>query len=240
MKRLILFILFAAIAAAQSFTIDSPTANQAISGFAGFPFKGHATSAPSAYCVTWQIDAYVIIGSGCVRLPNALSYNTFYSQNGNHVLTATLRDAHTNILATATQNFSVANTWPVNPVNTGTPSGMSVATGTALTSNWSGSVSITPTFTGESATVCKNVQWFVDGNIVSQVQNPCTTGTSPSFSLDTTKFYNGTHIIAVNGTDTTGGITYTGDSTYIGGITEWSATVTFANTSTIHIEVRPD
>ena len=230
MNKCLLFLLCGGLAAqAQSISITSPTASQSVSSYSGFSFTGTIANASSAYRVCWSVDAYQV---GCATSPYSLPWNTFGAWNGTHAALATLYDALNNVLATATPvSFTIQNTWPVayGP-------GMTVATGTALSSNWSGSVSITPTITGSGAAHSKNTTWFVDG--AKTYTDSSDISTSPTFTLDTTRFPNGSHILAAVTFDKSGGTTYpavtdpTGGSFYAGLMTEWSATVSFANGAT--------
>ena len=226
---------------AQSIAVVSPTANQSVSGFIGFSLSANLANAPTATRVCWTIDAYRAVGTslyaggmtnstyaalssiGCsLTSPYSLPWNTFSVMNGPHQAVATAYDAAGNVVATSSAvSFSVDNTWPVSCAPA-----MTVTTGTALGSNWSGSVNVTPTVTsctGDSM----SYRWFVDG--VPQY-NGSTSSNSFTFPIDTTKFTNGSHIVGVQLWDNTHHVTYP-DSHNNGRALEWTRTVTFANGS---------
>jgi hypothetical protein len=152
--------------------------------------------------------------------------NSYNWWNGRHTAYAVALDALGNVLATSSTNsFTIANTYPCSYVP-----GFSVATSTGLGSNWTGTVTVTPTVTGTGASHFKNLAFTVDG--IAITSDTSDTDTSFAFSLDTTKFFNGKHIIAVNFFDKTGGTTFSGDGAYVGYCGEWSGIATFSNSAT--------
>ncbi len=235
MKRVFLCILCAATLEAQSISITHPAANDSVSGFSGYYFQVALTSAPTVVEVCYTVDTYAAYNPG-IDAPTTLGcsiippfnypYNTYWNLNGTHQVVATAYDSLGRVVATsAAIQFTTANNWPL-PC---TP-GMTVATGTALTFNWSGSVNVTPTILGSCSGDSKNFTFFVDG--VTQYAATGVTAASYAFPIDTTQFQNGNHNVCVEVYDGTisSGTTYTGaDGGYSGDMGEWCRTVNFQN-----------
>jgi len=133
---------------AQSISITAPTANQVLTGFSGFSFAVSVSSLPAAARVCYTVDAYPAQTTPCSLTPGwSVPWNSFNVLNGAHQVVATAFDILGNTLATSSPvAFTTANTWPAPYAP-----GMTVATGTPLTSNWSGFVSITPTISGSGS-----------------------------------------------------------------------------------------
>jgi hypothetical protein len=231
MKRLLLILtVFLPVLSAQSVTIISPTANQALTGYSGFSFQVTLTSAPTTARVCFTVDAYPAPGlaSSCaLSAPWSLAWNTFWTLNGPHQVVAKAYDATGTVVATsAAVAFTVANTWPCP----GAPS-MRVTTGTPLTSNWSGSVSVGGTVSGAGAG-SENFQWnwFVDG--MPQGPNLIDTTATHSRSLDTTQFPDGPHVVGLV-TQNRGSSCTSFSTGYEGAATEWTRTVNFSNGATV-------
>src|SRR5579872_1857857 len=209
-----------------SLSITSPTASQSISGFTGFSFQvstsGLGASAINRVCQT--VDAYPAPTdhSNCALSPPwSLNWNTYGVLNGAHQVVATAYDAAGNVLATsAAVSFTVANAWPCS----WTP-GFTVTPSTSVTSNWSGSVTLTLAVTGASASDNKQLLTFI---ILFNKNATTKTATSTNIGVDTTRWNNGPHVVAAREDDMAATCTTYSDS-YEGAIGEWSATVNFAN-----------
>src|SRR5579862_7961034 len=106
---------------AQSMSVTSPVANQVVSGFSGFFFAVNLTGAASSVArVCYAVDGYPatnpgyggLATAGCTLTPGFTQpWSTFWVMNGPHQVLATGYDALGNVVATATQLFTVANTW---------------------------------------------------------------------------------------------------------------------------------
>jgi hypothetical protein len=212
----VLFFLWSGGLAAQSIAITAPAPAQNLSGYSGFSFTAAVASAPSGYRVCWSVDAYQV---GCATAPYSLPWNTFNAWNGTHTAGATLYDVLNNVVAAAVPvSFNIANTWPVSSAP-----GMTVATSLS-----SGQLTITATITGAVSTHAKQTTWFVDGIPVFVDTND--TSATPSYTLDETKFANGSHILAVVSKPPSSDCPIYSD--WVNGgcfMTEWSAIVTFSN-----------
>jgi len=231
MKTLFACVLCAVALEAQSIAISNPASGAALSGYSGYQFQVSLTSAPSVTRVCYTVDAYAAYNPGIdapttlgcsITPPFSYPYNSYWNLNGSHQLVATAYDSLGNVVATsAAVPFTTANNWPV-PY---TP-GMTVSTGTPVTSNWSGSVNVTPTISGSGSGDSKIFNFYVDG--ITQFNTVSITATNYTFPVDTTQFSNGSHNVCVTSTDATGGTTYT-DGTYVAAATEWCRTVNFQN-----------
>ncbi len=218
---------------AQSISITAPTANQVLTGFSGFSFAVSVSSLPAAARVCYTVDAYPAQTTPCSLTPGwSVPWNSFNVLNGAHQVVATAFDILGNTLATSSPvAFTTANTWPAPYAP-----GMTVATGTPLTSNWSGFVSITPTISGSGSGDSKTFNYWIDGVYQTSVS---TSSASQAFSVNTTRFPNGPHIVAV-----TMSVSNADGTCYSNGpcqnmAAEWSRTVTFANSSS-PMELRAD
>jgi hypothetical protein len=250
MRRLtIALVVCVAALRAQSITITAPAANQVVTGYTGFSFAVTLSGAPSVARVCFVVDAYSATNpgdvytwgtnlgglaySGCsTAAPYSLRWNSFWTLNGPRQVLATAFDALGNTVATSPAvAFTVANSWPC----AWTPA-LSVSTGTALSSNWSGQVSLQGTVTGSGAADNLTFGFYIDG-ISQYIASNITAGTATGI-VDTTQFPNGSHVVALVVNDTSGCTTYS-DGTYVGGAAEWSRTVTFANGAAA-MEVRND
>jgi Bacterial Ig-like domain (group 2) len=249
MKRL---FLCAVALDAQSISITQPTAGASITGYAGYQFQVSLTSAPSVTRVCYTVDAYAAYDPGInaattlgcsLSPPFSYPYNSYWNPNGSHQVIATAYNSTNGVVATsAAVQFTTANTWPVACTDGSAPS-MTVSTGTAVTSNWSGQVNVTPAVSGSCSTDSKVFNFFVDG--ILQGNSGTTTAASYTYSIDTTQFLNGTagsptHNVYVTWNDITNASSYggsvncsTGPGTncvYAAG--EWGATIAFQNGTT--------
>jgi Bacterial Ig-like domain (group 2) len=230
MKRLFLYVLWTVALEAQSISITNPASGGTVSGYT-YQFQVALTSAPSVARVCYTVDAYPAYNPG-IDAPTTLGcsitpgfgypYNSFWNLNGSHQVVATAYDSLGNVVATsAPVPFTTANNWPVSY----TPN-MTVATGTPVTSNWAGSVNVTPTFSGSGSADNKTFYFWVDG--IGQYNSGGITATSFTFAVDTAQFSNGNHNLCVTAIDATGGTSYT-DGSYVGAATEWCRTINFQN-----------
>jgi hypothetical protein len=221
-------IFTAAILPAQSVTITVPAANQTLSGFSGFSFAASVSGTPNPTTVCYTVDGYPVPGPGpsCSKTPPyAVPWDTVWDLNGPHQVLATAYNAAGSALATSSSvSFTTANNWPCpwNPA-------MTISTGTSLTSSWSGNVSVSGTISGSSVGTDQfNWTWYIDGVQAGQIAN--STSATNSATLHTTQFLDGSHIIGLTVVDTSSSCTTYSDG-YEGAATEWTATVTFANTT---------
>ena len=237
MKTLVLSILCVAALKAQSIAITTPAPNATVSGSSGFYFQTSLSSAPSVVKVCYTLDAYPLYNPGIdaptsmgcsIAAPFSVQYNSFRDGNGPHQVTATAFDSHGNVVATsAAVPFTTANAWPLSYV-----SGLSVATGTPVTSNWSGMVTVSPTLTGTGASDSKYFSLYVDGFLQSSCGNSSAACTSnpPTLLVDTTPFQNGNHNVCIVAWDNVAGTTYTGPlGGYNGNAGQWCRTISFQN-----------
>ena len=243
----------AAVLQAQSVSIVAPTAGQAISGYSGTSFAVSLSSASSVDRVCYQVDAYRAFNpgfgspynsslandyvNGCSRFaPYAMPWNSYWVADGPHQLIATAYDSLGNVVATSSAvSFTVANLWPVSCA--GSAPSYTVTTSQPLSAAISGVVNVTATATGPCASDSKTISGFIDGISVGSVLS--TTSTAVTLPFDTRIVQDGTHVLALNVTDNTNGssIVPAAGNSYQGAAGEWSATVTFANTTT-PVEVR--
>jgi hypothetical protein len=230
-RFLVLCALCATALQAQSIAIVAPSAGETLSGWSGSSFTVSVSSAPSVSMVCYTVDADratnpgfgALSTAGCSTTGSkyALPINTFWWFNGQHQVVATGYDSLGNVVAASSAvTFTIANSWPI----TCTPA-LSVTPGTAITSNWSGQVSLAATITGACATDTFQASFYIDGISQGEQIINVTSG-SVSQSLDTTQFLNGSHNVGVVLLDTTSG------QSYNQGALEWTRTVTFANTAT--------
>jgi hypothetical protein len=141
MRFVALLIVLVAGAPAQTIAVTAPTANQTLAGPL-FTLASVCTSCPTVNSVEYDVDGEM---AGITRTaPYSLSWDTFYSGNGLHSITATARDALNNVLATSSAiSFSVENNQPQNtcPPNGSACTDMSVTTGEVARIGISGSLS---------------------------------------------------------------------------------------------------
>ena len=228
MRRLLLILAISLPGFAQSITVTTPTPNQVLSGFAGFKFTVSLASAPSVSRVCYTIDAYPLPGTApdCITAaPWSANWDTFWVWNGPHQVVATAYDARGATVATSPAvAFTVTNTWPCSWAPK-----ISISTGTLVTSNWSGQVSVGGTLSGSFAgSDSFQWDWYIDG--VQQQQSSNSNATNSEL-VDTTQFADGPHVVALVTTDTGSSCSSYGDG-YAGNATEWSATINFSNGAT--------
>jgi hypothetical protein len=233
---MVLSLMCAVALKAQSISITTPAANATVSGFSGFSFQVLVTSAPSVVKVCYVVDSYPAYNPGIdapttlgcsLNPPFSMPYNSYWNGNGSHQLVATAYNALGTVVATsAAVPFTTGNTWPLNYV-----AGLSAATGTPVTSNWSGSVTVTPTWSGTGSADSKTFNFYIDGLPEGGVITG--TATSATYYAYTNQFQNGIHNVCVIGTDNVAGTTYTGSGgVYTGAATEWCRPVNFQNGAT--------
>lgn len=232
-------LMLTAMAFSQSIVVS---ANSVTSGFAGGSFTAAVTSATYVTRVCYTVNAYsaatFVPGSdssfpqgplssvGCsLRAPWTLLWNTFNVMNGPHQVIATAYDALGAVVATSTAvSFTVANSTPVSCVPA-----ITVTTGTALGSPWSGSVNITANVTGGCVGDVMVYRFSIDG--MNQFASSTTTANTFTFPVDTTQFTDGPHVPAVTLRDFTHFLSFPDPAT-LKDAAEWSRTVTFSNGAT--------
>ncbi len=183
--------------------------------------------------ICYTVDAYqatnpglgALATAGCSNVaPFSLPINTYWWLNGPHQVTATAYDVLGNVVATAPPvAFTIANAWPV----TCTPA-LTMTTGTPISSNWSGQVSVQGTMTGACSSDSLTFSFYVDG-ILQQSDAGISTGTDTAL-ITTTNFLNGTHAVTLAVNDATNLSTYGANT--VSNAAEWSRTITFANGAT--------
>src|SRR5277367_7109484 len=167
MKRFYLCVLLSVALKAQSISITQPASGATVTGI-NDQFRVSLASAPSTARVCYTVDAYpaynpgidAITTLGCSFGPSyAYPFNSYWNLNGPHQLIATAYDSLGNVAAaSAAVPFTTANNWPV-----ASSPGMTVSTGTPVTSNWMGQVSISATYTGSGSGDNKTFSLAVDG-----------------------------------------------------------------------------
>jgi hypothetical protein len=216
-RAAILALSLAALSSAQTITMTSPAASQAVTGTA-LQLAVAISALPSLYSVEYDVNGEVACIS--TAAPWSCSWNTFYFFGGAAAVTAIARDALNATIATSPPvNFSVQNDAPEPAWGTST---WSLATSTPLTSNWSGTVTLTATFSGSS--LCGGT-FYIDGQQLGTVNS-----NTPTYSLDTQAYDNGVHTlvgICVDG-HLSGGWTQVG---------QWEQQVNFSN-SAAEMEMR--
>ncbi len=234
MKRLFLCLLCAVALDAQSISITRPASGDAVSGYAGYQFQVSLTSAPSVTQVCYTVDAYAAYDPG-INAPTTLGcslippfsypYNSYWNGNGAHTVVATAYNSLNGVVATsAPVTFTIANTWPVACTDGSAPA-WSVATSTATTSSWAGTVIITPTVSGSCATDSKQFSIYVDG--ISQGTIAAGTAAGGTFNIYTTQFQNGAHKVCATFNDFTNQSVISGSDITAAG--DWCAAVDFQN-----------
>src|ERR1700678_955182 len=218
---------------AQSCTLNAPST---LSGYQGQQYSIALSGVGNPYKVQYITDAYpnfnpglgpgsergISLGPTSGPAAFVLPINSTWNANGARLVTANVYDVLGNLLTNCSATATTANTFPVasNPT-------LSVTTGTPVTSNWSGAVTITLSV-GNTGSDSINCYYFVDGLATSQ-PNGATACTSIG-TIYTTYFSNGAHDVCVYVNDTTGGQTHT--PRYEGEAAEWCRQVTFANGTT--------
>jgi len=218
---------------AQSISITAPALGGTVSGFSGYLFKVALMSAPSVSRVCYTINGYPATNPGfgplgavgcSITPPFSYTWNTYWVGNGPASVGATAYDSLGNVVATsASVPFVVANNQPVPYIPV-----VSITTGTPLTSNWAGQVSITATLTG-SGSDSVTYYFYIDGVFQQLATN---TSGSATVNLDTTQFTNGPHVVAVSIIDNAvvAAPDDNGSPDAVAG--EWSSQVAFANGAT--------
>lgn len=229
MKRFLLLLAFSPFVWSQTIAV---TVNGSGSGYTGTSFTSALTSAPATARVCYKVDAYEATNPGFDALglvgcslvaPYTIPYNTFFVLPGPHQVVATAYDALGNTVAVSSPAaLTNANLWPVNcsgsaPAFTVTPPG-----------SWTGSVSIVAQETGACAADQLVYSFAVDGQ--SFYSTTITGGAAATAPLDTTRYFNASHIVSVTVIDKTNNVSYVGTPNYTAnGANEWSRSVTFAN-----------
>ena len=230
-------------AAGPSITITSPTASQNINTSATtFTFKAAIASYPNTCAVQFLVNGepaasydlgwVPFYGSGTVSY--TWNPNNFWNSAGaTHWVEALDYDCIGNLLATsAPVSFQVASDYgeaaSYMTISSITPS-------TAISSNWSGTVTISATLGGTNASNTCIGYGYIDGDSRNQT---ITCGSSAaSWALDTTKLYNGRHLVTMILRDSgTANFWNTGGG---GGfpIGLWEQDINIANTATNPIEL---
>ncbi len=251
--RFALLLGLAGLLGAQSITITAPASAQAVSGSA-VTLSVSYSNLPALYSVQYVINGEPqanFQAHDTVRCPScsagaySLSWNSFYVYNGTHSIAAVARDAVNNTLATSSPvSFTVANILPEPPASL-TASYSWPSSGTS----WSGTKSLASTISGTGSAHLKDFRLSVDGGGPYQGGNgrtvyigtSCTTATSDTGTLDTTKWYNGVHnVVEIVYDFQAGGAGNCTDST---GLLSWrqasqqEVQVTFSNPAT-PVEIR--
>lgn len=234
----VLSVLCAVALQAQSISIANPGSGiPTITGSSNSFTVTYSGAAITKVCYTLDvyplynpgIDAPTVLGCS-VTAPFSIPYNSYWNGNGPHTLAATAYDALGAVVAASSAvPFNIQNTWP-NPNNLT----MTVNYGTPTSSPWSGTVSVTPTFTGTGAGT-DALSYFLYVNGILQGAVGAFGGqifTSSTLNAYTQDFQNGPADVCVEVADNTSGSTYTGHFTFIGGAYESCAQVTLANGAT--------
>jgi hypothetical protein len=233
-----LLSIFCAMALkAQSISITTPAPNATVNGFSGYSFQAQLTSAQAIVKVCYIVDSYPAYNPGIdagtalgcsVTAPFSMPYNSFWNGNGSHQVVAKAYNTLGALVATsAAVPFTTGNLWPLSYI-----SGLSVSTGTPVTSNWSGIVTVSPTLTGTGASDLLYFNLYVDGFLQSNCGNTTSAcGSNPAtLYADTTPFQNGNHNVCIVAWDNTAGTTYTGTlGGYNGNAGQWCRTISFQN-----------
>ncbi len=158
-----ILILLSCPAFSQSIAVTSPAASQTVSG-TSFTLACSLSSLLNAQSVEWFVNG---LSQGVVRsAPWSLAWNTnnvYNSATAWHTVYAVARDALGNILATSpVVNFGVYNSYlePSSYIGCG-----AITSSTALTSPWSGTVTITVPIVGSNASNLKLAYGVVAGDI---------------------------------------------------------------------------
>jgi hypothetical protein len=196
----------------QSISLTSPTAGQTIGGTL-VPLTVSITSMPGVYSVAYYVNGIQdSVHTACIArsAPWSCNWNSNYVFGGPYIsLTAVGKDALNNTLATSSAvTFRVANTLPV-------PSSVFSWTISASSSPWSGSKTITPTYSGTDSSH-GSIDCFVDG----QLQSGAT--------INSAVFENATHYVRCNGLD--GNAPHGGWSE----AAEWEQQIVFSNGATAY------
>jgi hypothetical protein len=226
--RKLLLSLCSVSAWAQSVSITSPVSAQSVSGYSGFIFTASVSGTPNPTTVCYNMDGYPVPGPGpsCSNTPPySVPWDTFWVLNGPHSVLATAYNAAGTSLATSSAvAFVVANNWPCS----WTPA-MTISTSTGLGSNWSGNVTVSGTISGSAVGTDQFTwTWYIDGVQAGQIAN--STAATNTATLHTTQFLDGPHVIGLTVVDTSSSCTTYSDG-YEGAATQWTAPVTFANTT---------
>lgn len=111
MNRILFILAFASAASAQSISVTAPGGGTPTLSGTSYTLQSACTSCPSLYSVEYDVDGEVAGISSTP--PYSVSWNTFYSANGSHSVTATARNALNATLATASSvPFTIANSLP--------------------------------------------------------------------------------------------------------------------------------
>lgn len=245
----LLSVLCALSLDAQSVSITQPAANAALTGWNNMFTVSYAGTDIAEVCYT--VDSYLLYNPGidaptsvgCSTAPPfTVQFNSFWYLNGPHQVVASaynsLGTPWNGVAPVATSTavqFTTANPCPIldtSVAGVGCTNGafnvtMTVATGTPLTSNWSGGVTVAPMLAGSLiGTDSLTFSFYIDGVLQQTTTNSTATATG---SLYTTQFQNGPHNVALTVLDNTTKTQYTGDGINNGFLAEWSRTVNFAN-----------
>lgn len=237
---------------AQSVSITQPATNAALTGWNNTFTVSYAGTDIAEVCYT--VDSYLLYNPGidaptsvgCSTAPPfAVQFNSFWYLNGPHQVVASAYNSLGTpwngvapVATSAAVPFTTANPCPIldtSVAGVGCTNGafnvsMTVSTGTPLSSNWSGGVTVTPTLTGALiGTDSLTFSFYIDGILQQTITNSTSTATA---TLYTTPFPNGPHNVALTVLDNTTETQYTGVGGNTGFLAEWSRQVTLANGTT--------
>ncbi|MBZ5608749.1 MAG: hypothetical protein LAP38_10850 [Acidobacteriia bacterium] len=195
-------VILSAAAAHAQISVTAPTASQVVSG-TSFMLACSVSGLPNIYSAEWIVDGEA---QGLVTAPPyALAWNPHYVFNSTqHAVHVVARDALGATLATSADViFTTANTYTASSVSAALAS-LSVSTGTAASSPWSGVVTVTMTVSGTNATDPKTLCLYIDGIKGGNSGTYCGAGitsTSQVYNVDTTLYLNGSHWLYVTASD---------------------------------------
>ena len=223
---LAMLLLLAAPAcfAQPAVSITNPVSSSTVSGFS-YPLSATLTNISNAASIEWDIDQQTIevlytcaSGTACPTY----NWNSAEFANGVHQITATVRDALNNTVATSSAvSFTVNNSLPCNDGNGSYDEQITVTPSTSVSSSWSGTQTLTVSATG---TQCSSYGWAwyaaVDGDVVASLTS--STASGGTLTLQTQNFYNGTRQVSIAAYQSFNATTQLMGS--------WLASVTFSNT----------
>ena len=219
------------------FAITSPTGSPTISGT-------YPLTVGSVPVGTYEVDYYANTTASYDNLlgvsrsaPWSFSWNTFNHYNSSaswETMYAVAVGADGTVLGTtAGQPFEVYNAYlvPSSTIGCGT-----ITTSTALTSNWAGTVTISVPFTGTGASDSKSTWIYIDGDWARGATSVTNTANPVTFSVNTTLFPNGSHVIFITSRDRTNYMNVQGGYPFC----QWEQQITFANgTAPMELLVSP-
>jgi hypothetical protein len=165
---------------------STPAQGATVSGTTAVSVAGSGGSG-SGFTYTLTASGGTVSGTG-----PSFSWNTASASNGQHTLTATVRDS-AGRTGSASRTVTVSNgtTTPTSPTVQITPASGTVSGTVSVSLSATGGAAVPPATTPAYTYALK-----VDGTAVA--------GTGPTFSWDTTKVANGSHTLSATATDGTG------------------------------------